>query len=98
VAIYNDNLVGLKANVEAVVRGTLNLDVGPALPRTTVVGVSLINDSPVDYTLENIGNGFYFTSHHENGSLNVLNAQVVLASWGVVWSHDSDFLSSLDDS
>ena len=55
VAVYNDNLIGKKANVEAVVRSSLKMEVGEALPRTTVQGVSLINDSPVDYMLENSG-------------------------------------------
>ncbi len=61
VAIYNDNLAGKKENVEAVVRGSLRIDVDPApLPRTTVVPVSVINDSPIDYMLENMGReGFY---------------------------------------
>ncbi|MFT3724987.1 MAG: Sb-PDE family phosphodiesterase [Hyphomonadaceae bacterium] len=64
VAIYNDNLIGKKANVEAVVRGTLKLEVGEALPRTTVQGVSIINDSPVDYMLENLGpEGAYDEGH-----------------------------------
>jgi hypothetical protein len=60
VAIYNDNLAGLKENVEAVVRGSLRVDVTEPLPRTTVVPVSVINDSPIDYVLENVGReGFY---------------------------------------
>lgn len=64
VAIYNDNLIGKKANVEAVVRGTLKMKVGEALPKTTVQGVSIINDSPVDYMLENMGpEGAYDEGH-----------------------------------
>jgi hypothetical protein len=64
VAIYNDNLIGEKANVEAVVRGTLKMEVGEALPKTTVQGVSIINDSPVDYILENMGpEGAYDEGH-----------------------------------
>lgn len=64
VAIYNDNLIGKKANVEAVVRGTLKMEVGEALPRTTVQAVSIINDSPVDYMLENVGpEGAYDEGH-----------------------------------
>lgn len=55
VAIYNDNLIGKKANVEAVVRATLKMEVGEALPRTTVQGVSITNTSPVDYVIENTG-------------------------------------------
>ena len=64
VAVYNDNLIGKKANVEAVVRGTLKMEVGDALPKTTVQGVSIINDSPVDYMLENMGpEGAYDEGH-----------------------------------
>ncbi len=64
VAIYNDNLIGKKPNVEAVVRATLKMEVGDALPRTTVQGVSITNDSPVDYVLENVGTeGAYDEAH-----------------------------------
>lgn len=64
VAIYNDNLVGKPANVEAVVRSTLRIEVDQALPRTTVVPVSVINDSPIDYVLENMGpEGAYDEGH-----------------------------------
>jgi 3',5'-nucleoside bisphosphate phosphatase len=64
VAVYNDSLAGRKENVEAVVRGSLKIDVGAALPRTTVVPVSVINDSPVDFMLENVGKeGFYDEGH-----------------------------------
>ncbi len=64
VAVYNDNLIGRPANVEAVVRSTLKMEVGEALPRTSVVGVSFSNDSPVDYILENMGpEGAYDEGH-----------------------------------
>lgn len=64
VAIYNDNLVGKKENVEAVVRSTLKIEVDKPLPNTTVVPVSVINDSPVDYILENSGaEGAYDEAH-----------------------------------
>ena len=64
VAIYNDNLIGKKANVEAVVRSTLKMEVGEALPKTTVQGVSIINNSPVDYMIENAGpEGAYDEGH-----------------------------------
>ncbi len=55
VAVYNDNLIGKPANVEAVVRASLKLEVDTALPRTSVVAVSVTNESPVDYILENLG-------------------------------------------
>ncbi|HOY78984.1 MAG TPA: Sb-PDE family phosphodiesterase [Hyphomonadaceae bacterium] len=64
VAIYKDNLVGRKENVEAVVRSTLRIEVDKPLPRTTVTPVSIINDSPVDYMLENVGaEGAYDEAH-----------------------------------
>jgi hypothetical protein len=64
VAIYNDNLIGKKTNVEAVVRSTLKMEVDEALPKTTVQGVSIVNDSPVDYVLENVGaEGAYDEGH-----------------------------------
>jgi hypothetical protein len=64
VAVYNDNLAGRRENVEAVVRGSLRIDVGAPLPRTTTVPVSIINDSPVDFILENVGTeGFYDEAH-----------------------------------
>jgi hypothetical protein len=64
VAIYNDNLAGKKENVEAVVRSTLKIEVDKPLPNTTVVPVSVINDSPVDYILENSGpEGAYDEAH-----------------------------------
>lgn len=64
VAVYNDNLLGKKANVEAVVRSTLKMEVGEAVPRSTVQGVSIINDSPMDYVLENMGpEGAYDEGH-----------------------------------
>jgi 3',5'-nucleoside bisphosphate phosphatase len=64
VAIYNDNLIGRKENVEAVVRGTLKIDVGDYLPRTTVAPVKITNSSPVDYLLQNVGaEGAYDEAH-----------------------------------
>jgi hypothetical protein len=60
VAIYKDQLWGRSANVEAVVRGTLKAEIGDQLPGTTVRAISIVNSSPVDYMLENIGTeGFY---------------------------------------
>lgn len=64
VAVYNDNLLGRPANVEAVVRSSLRLEVGLPLPRTRVVSVSLTNDGPVDYMLQNTGpEGAYDEGH-----------------------------------
>ena len=64
VAVYNDNLIGKRENVEAVVRSTLRLEVDKPLPRTTVQAVSVINDSPMDYIVENTGpEGAYDEGH-----------------------------------
>jgi hypothetical protein len=64
VAVYNDNLIGKPENVEAVVRSTLRLEVEDPLPKTTVQAVSVINDSPVDYIIENSGpEGAYDEGH-----------------------------------
>jgi hypothetical protein len=64
VAIYNDNLVGRQDNVEAVVRSTLKIEVDKPLPNSTIVPVSVINESPVDYVLENTGpEGAYDEAH-----------------------------------
>jgi hypothetical protein len=64
VAIYNDSLLGKKENVEAVVRGTLKIEVEKPLPNTTVVPVAVINSSPIDYMLENSGpEGAYDEGH-----------------------------------
>jgi len=60
VAIYNGNLAGRKENVEAVVRSTLRIEVDKPMDKTTVVPVSVINDSPIPYMIENMGpEGFY---------------------------------------
>lgn len=60
VAVFNDNLAGREENVEAVVRASLRLEVGDYQPNTTVAQVELINDSPIDFVLENAGQeGFY---------------------------------------
>ena len=64
VAIYNDNLIGRKEHVEAVVRSTLKINVDKPLPGTAVLPVSVINDSPIDYLLENVGaEGAYDEAH-----------------------------------
>lgn len=38
------------------------------------------------------------SSHHEHGSLNGFDVEVVFFSWGVVGSHDSDLGSGFDGS
>jgi hypothetical protein len=75
-----------------------------------VVGIRVIGDgSGLDEVLidsdqsdgvstRNIGNIFDGSSHHDNGSLDGLFIKVVLLSWFVVGSHDSDLLSGLDSS
>jgi anti-sigma factor ChrR (cupin superfamily) len=60
--------------------------------------VLIDTDETNSVTARYIGDGFNFTSHHEHGSLDVLDVEVVLGAWGIVRSHDSDLLSSLDDS
>jgi hypothetical protein len=42
----------------------------------------------------NVRDSFNLASHHDDGSLDALDVQVVLASWFVVRAHDSDFLAS----
>jgi hypothetical protein len=58
--------------------------------------VSIDTDETDGVTARNIWNSFDFTSHHEDGSLNVLNVKVILGAWLVVGSHNSNFLASSD--
>lgn len=59
----------------------------------------LIDSNETDgVSARNIRYSFDFTSHHENSSLNVLNVEIVFATWNIVGSHNSDLLSTLDDS
>ena len=44
-----------------------------------------------------IWDGLNLSSHHDDGSLDGLDVKIVLGSWNVVWSHDSDLLSGGDD-
>jgi hypothetical protein len=63
----------------------------------SLLGDELINANKTDgVTAWNIGNGLDFTSHHEHGSLDVLDVQVSLAAWLVVWSQNSDLLARFD--
>lgn len=81
VAVYNDNLAGRAAQVEQVVRASLRLEVGQHAPNTTVAQVALVNDSPIDFILENAGQeGFYDEANllrvpaHDTVSLRVKDA------------------------
>jgi len=54
----------------------------------------LINTNKTDgVTTWDIWDSLDFTSHHDDGSLDVFNVQIVFGSWDVVWSLDSYFLS-----
>ena len=58
----------------------------------------LIDTNKTDgVTAWNIWDGFDLTSHHNDGSLDVLDVEIVLGSWLVVWSHDSDLLTGGND-
>ena len=58
----------------------------------------LIDTNKTDsVTAWNIWDGFDLTGHHDDGSLNVLDVEVVLGSWLVVWTHDSNLLTGGND-
>lgn len=58
----------------------------------------LIDTNETDgVTAWNIWDGFDLTSHHDDGSLDVLDVEVVLGSWLVVWTHDSNLLTGGND-
>jgi hypothetical protein len=56
------------------------------------------SDESDGVSARDIRNVFYGSAHHQHGSLDGLFEQVFLLAWLVVWSHDSDFLPSGDDS
>jgi hypothetical protein len=57
----------------------------------------LINTDETDsVTAGDIGDSLDLTSHHEDGSLDVLDIEVVSGSRKIVGSHNSDLLTSLD--
>jgi len=58
--------------------------------------VLIDTDKTDSVTAWDIWDSLDFTSHHDDGSLDVFNVQIVLGSWDVVWSLDSDFLSGGD--
>jgi len=47
-------------------------------------------------TAGHVSDGLDLTTHHEDGTLDVLDVEVVSGAWLVVGSHDSDLLASLD--
>jgi hypothetical protein len=60
--------------------------------------VGIDTDETDGVTAGNIGNRFDLTSHHNDGSLDVLDVEIGLGSGLVVGAHDSNFLSSCDGS
>jgi len=58
--------------------------------------VGIDTDETDSVTARNIGDGFNLTSHHEDGTLNVLDVQVSLLAGLVVGAHDADTLASGD--
>jgi hypothetical protein len=56
--------------------------------------VSINTDETDGVTARNIGDSLDLTSHHENGTLDVLDVQVSLGSGNVVGAHNADTLSS----
>jgi hypothetical protein len=64
---------------------------------STLLEEILIDTNKSDgVTAWDIWDSLDFTSHHDDGSLDVLDVQIVLGSWEIVWSLDSDFLSGGD--
>ena len=63
----------------------------------TLLHEELIDTDKTDgVTARNISDGLDLTAHHEDGSLDVLDVEIVTGSWNVVGSHNSDLLSSGD--
>ena len=63
----------------------------------TLLHEVLIDTDETDcVTARNIRDSLDLTSHHKNSSLDVLDVEVISRSWLIVWSHDSDLLTSLD--
>ena len=60
--------------------------------------VGIDTDETDGFTAGNIGNGFYLTSYHDYGSLDVLDVKIGLGSGLVVRALDSEFLASGDGS
>lgn len=60
IALENDTLMGRPEHVQAVVASVLRLETGQYMssgymPKTTVIGAKIVNDSPIDFIVENIG-------------------------------------------
>ncbi|MEZ5939211.1 MAG: Sb-PDE family phosphodiesterase [Hyphomonadaceae bacterium] len=64
VAVYNHNLIGRPQNVEAVVRGSLKVDIGQPMKNTTVVPVQFTNDSPINFMLQTAGPESFYDEGH----------------------------------
>jgi len=64
---------------------------------TLLEDVLIDTDETDGVTTWDIWDGFNLTSHHNDGSLDILDVEIVLGSWLVVWSHDSDLLTGGND-
>ena len=55
----------------------------------------LINtDETAQVSAWDIINGFDVSTHHKNGTLDLLTVKIGFGSWLEVWTHNSDLLSS----
>ena len=64
---------------------------------TTSLDEVLINTDETDQvTSWDIINGFDVTAHHKNGTLDLFVVKIGLFAWDVVWTHNSDLLTSGD--
>jgi len=58
--------------------------------------VLIDTDKSDGVTARDVSDSLDLTAHHEDSSLDVLDVEILLGSWDVVGSHDSDLLASLD--
>jgi len=62
VALYKGQLIGRPAEVEAVVRGALRLEIGQPGGRSQQLPVTLVNDAPTPMVLRNLGPNHFSNS------------------------------------
>lgn len=55
VALENDTMIGRPEHVQAIVEGMLRLEAGKYMPNSTVIAARIVNSSPVQFILENVG-------------------------------------------
>lgn len=55
IALENETLIGRPEHVRALTSSVLRLERGDYMPKSTVIAARLVNDSPIDFILENIG-------------------------------------------